>query len=142
MSIMPGMESRAPERTATSSGMPLASPNLHAHDLLHVGDAGFHLRLEFLGIGPLVGVEVGADLGGDGEAGRHGQTDAGHLGEVRALAAEERLHGAVAVGFFVAPGVDVFDALCGGFFDGRLGGGFLVDAPVFFSHWLTAMDVD
>jgi hypothetical protein len=28
VSIMPGMESRAPERTATSSGMPFASPNL------------------------------------------------------------------------------------------------------------------
>ena len=28
VSIMPGIESRAPERTATSRGMPLALPNL------------------------------------------------------------------------------------------------------------------
>ena len=28
VSIMPGMESRAPERTATSSGVPPVAPNL------------------------------------------------------------------------------------------------------------------
>ena len=49
-----------------------------------------------------------ADFGGYGESGRHGEADAGHLGEVGAFAAEEGLHGAVAVGFFVPPGVNVF----------------------------------
>ncbi len=37
----------------------------------------------------LVGVVIGADLGGDGEAGRHRQAEIGHLGEVGALAAEQ-----------------------------------------------------
>jgi hypothetical protein len=63
-----------------------------AHDALHVRDAGFHLRLKFLGIGLFVLVIVRADLGGHGEARRHGQPDARHLSEVRALAAQQRLH--------------------------------------------------
>ena len=54
-----------------------------------------------------MGVVVGADLGGDGEAGRDGQADVGHLGEVGALAAEEVLHLAVAVGLAAAEEVDV-----------------------------------
>ena len=65
---------------------------LVAHDLLHVGNAGLHLRLEFLGIGLLVGVEISADFGGDGETGRHGQANAGHFREVGTLAAEQRFH--------------------------------------------------
>jgi hypothetical protein len=55
VSIMPGIESRAPERTATSSGMPEVAPNLRAHDLLHVGDAGLHLSLQVSGIGASCG---------------------------------------------------------------------------------------
>src|SRR3712207_8551733 len=37
-------------------------------------------------------VVPGADLGGDGEARRDGQADAGHLGEVGPLAAEQVPH--------------------------------------------------
>ena len=74
--------------------------------LLERGDAGFHLAAERRRIGALVGVVVGADLGGDGEARGHRQADAAHLGEVRALAAEQRLHRPVAVGL-AAEGVDV-----------------------------------
>ena len=44
------------------------------------------------GIALVVVVERGADLGGDGEAGRHRQADRGHLGQVGALAAEQVLH--------------------------------------------------
>ena len=92
---------------------------LVAHDFLHVGDARFHLGAEDFRVGFLVVVVVGADLGGDREAGGDGESDAGHLGEVRAFAAEERLHRAVAIGFAVAPGVNVFRAfgrlLCGRF---------------------------
>ena len=51
VSIMPGIESRAPERTATSSGMPLASPNLQPMIFSMLRHAGFHLRLERGGIG-------------------------------------------------------------------------------------------
>jgi len=81
---------------------------LRAHDFFHVRDAGFHLALKFLRISFLVRVEVGANFRGDGETGRHGQTDACHFREVRTFAAEQRLHRAVAVGFIAAPGVNVF----------------------------------
>ena len=92
VSIMPGMESRAPERQESSSGL-VESPNFVAHDLLDAAggprstwsrSSGGYLR-------PCC-VEVGADLGGEGEAGRDGQADVGHLGEVGALAAEEVFH--------------------------------------------------
>ena len=92
---------------------------LGAHDLLHVGHAGFHLGLEVGRVGALVGVVVGADFGGDGESGRHRETDAGHFGEVGAFAAEQGLHGAVAVSLAVAPGVDDLGGLGG--FGGILG---------------------
>ncbi len=94
-----------------------------AHDLFHVAHAGFHLGLEGGGVGALVGVIIGADLGRDGEAGRHGKTDAGHLGEVGALAAKEGFHAAVAIGFAGAPRVNIFGGLLGGGFfgGGRLG---------------------
>ena len=103
---MPGIESRAPERTETSSGF-FDVAELLAGLLLDRGDAGLHLRLERRRIRPLVVVVVGADLGGDGEAGRHRQADAAHLGEVGALAAEQRLHAAVAVGLRLAEQIDV-----------------------------------
>src|SRR5205823_8313892 len=48
-----------------------------------------------------------ADLGRDGEPGRHGETCIGHLGEAGAFAAEEVLHGAVAVGFPVCEEVHI-----------------------------------
>jgi len=86
----------------------LGVAELVAHDFFHVGDAGLHLRLEFLGISLFVRVEIRADFGGDGETGGHGQADAGHFREIGALAAEEGLHRAIAVGLFVAPGVYVF----------------------------------
>ena len=107
VSIMPGMESRAPERTETSSGFSQVA-EAFAEDLLGVGDAGLDLRPEFLWIGLFVGVIVGADFGGDGEAGRNGQADAGHFRQVGAFAAEQGLHGAVAVRFFVAEEINVF----------------------------------
>ena len=43
VSIMPGIESRAPERTETSSGF-FRSPNFLPRLLLDGGDAGLHLR--------------------------------------------------------------------------------------------------
>ncbi|KRT63159.1 MAG: hypothetical protein XU10_C0014G0016 [Chloroflexi bacterium CSP1-4] len=56
----------------------------------------------------LAGVEVVvAGFGGDGEAGRHRQAGAGHLGQAGALAAEQVAHRRVALGLAGAPGVDV-----------------------------------
>ena len=46
----------------------------------------------------LVPVEVRADFRGDGEPGGDGQADGGHVGEVGTLAAEQELHGALALG--------------------------------------------
>ena len=77
-----------------------------AGDARDVLERVLHLRLELLRIGLLVGVESGADLGRDGEAGRHRQAEVRHLGEVRALAAEQVLHLGFAFGGAVAKGVD------------------------------------
>ena len=60
------------------------------------------LRVDFLRQRFAVRVEPGADFRSDREPGRHRQADARHLREVRALAAEQRLHLAVAVSLAVA----------------------------------------
>jgi hypothetical protein len=101
VSIMPGIESRDPERTAKTSGIGEAA-EAFAENLFNARDGVVDLRVDFLRQGFAVLVEPGADLRGDGEAGRHRQPDAGHFREVRALAAEERLHLAVAVAAAVA----------------------------------------
>jgi hypothetical protein len=54
-------------------------------------------------------VEISAYFRGDGETGRHRQTDASHLVEIRAFAAEQWFHRTIAVGFFVAPGINVLN---------------------------------
>ncbi len=66
-----------------------------AHGLLEarevLADLVFHLDRR------VAALEIGAArLGGDDEAGRHREADIGHLGEVRALAAEKVLHVSVA----------------------------------------------
>ncbi len=53
------------------------------------------------------GEVVVAGFGGDGEAGRRGQTGVGHFGKPGTLPAEQVLHGAVAFGLAAAPSVDV-----------------------------------
>ena len=71
-----------------------------------LGDRCVDLRRKIRRIGLAVGVEVGADFGGDGEARRHGQAERGHLVQVRALAAEQVLHLRPAFGALGAEGVD------------------------------------
>ncbi len=78
------------------------------------------LRLQFLRIGFVVRVEIGADRGRNGEAGRHRQAEIGHLGEVGALAAEQIAHVGAAFGLAVAERVDPFAGL--GRFRRRPGG--------------------
>ena len=90
MSIIPGIENGAPERTETSSGSS-ASPSClpiffssvarARRDLVH--EAGRQLVAQ-----RHVGV---ARLGRDREAGRYRQAEVRHLGEVGALAAEQVL---------------------------------------------------
>src|SRR3546814_7018476 len=52
-------------------------------------DAGGHFRAHAVGEGLALVVIARAQLGGDGEAGRHRQADPRHLREIRALAAEQ-----------------------------------------------------
>ena len=94
---MPGIEARAPERTETSSGF-AASPKVAAGQPRDLGERRVDLAVERRRIALAVGVVVGADLGRDGEAGRHRQAEVGHLGEVGALAAEEVAHVGAALG--------------------------------------------
>ncbi len=69
-------------------------------------ERGVDLVLQVLRIGLAVGVVVGADLGGDGETGRHRQAEIGHLSESRALAAEQVAHIGAPFGLAVAETID------------------------------------
>src|SRR6202030_3491400 len=53
-------------------------------------------------------IEVCANLGGDRKSRWYGQSKIAHLGEVRALAAEQILHAGFAIGLAVAEGVHPF----------------------------------
>ena len=61
-------------------------------DAADLRERSFDLRLQILRIGFAVLVEIRADLGGDGEAGRHRQAEMRHLGEAGALAAKQIAH--------------------------------------------------
>ena len=63
-----------------------------ACDRLDVLQPGRDLGLELARIAAAIGVKMGADFGRDREPGRHGQADIRHLGEVRALSAEQLAH--------------------------------------------------
>ena len=101
VSIMPGIEARPPERTDTSSGF-LASPNALPVELADMVQRLFDLRLQFLRIGFVVRVKIGADRGRNGEARRHRQAEIGHLGEIGALAAQQIAQARFAFGLAVA----------------------------------------
>ena len=75
----------------TSSGR-LAIAEAGVRQLADARESGFDGRLEIGRIGLAVLVIMGADLGGDGEARRHRQAEIAHLGEIGALAAQERAH--------------------------------------------------
>ncbi len=88
---MPGIDTRAPERTETrsgSAGSPKRRPNscstsaraARASFLTRAAQPTPHL------------LELGTGLGGDGEARRHRYAEAGHLCETRALASEKLAH--------------------------------------------------
>ena len=102
---MPGIEARAPERTESRSGL-AGSPNACPVWRPTSATAASTCAYEIGRVGLVVGVEKGADLGGDGEPGGHGQAERGHLVQVRALAAEQVLHFAAALGAFGAEGID------------------------------------
>ena len=68
----------------------------------------FDLRLQLLRIGFVVRVEISADRGRNGEAGRHRQAQIGHLGEIGALAAQQIAQARFALGLAVAKGEHPF----------------------------------
>jgi len=68
-------------------GMADALAEAGADGLLEVAKRDPDLALQLLGIALPIVVEMGADLGRDGEARGHRQADARHLSEIRALAA-------------------------------------------------------
>ncbi len=104
---MPGIEARAPERTDTSSGL-VPSPKVLPASLADIGKRLIDLTRQFLRIGLAVGVEMGADFGGDGEARRDRQAEIGHFGKVCTLAAEQVLHVRLAFGLAAAEAVNPF----------------------------------
>ena len=104
---MPGIEARAPERTETSSGR-LDVAEVGADRVADEAHGLVDLRLEAVGQLAALRVVGVADLGGDGEAGRHGQAEARHLGEIGALAAEQLRHVGTAVDIAGGEGVDPF----------------------------------
>ena len=75
-------------------------------DRLDMSERRVDLGGEFVGVFAPVGVERRANLRGDGEAGRHGQAQIGHFGEVRAFAAEQIAHLRLAFGLAVAERVN------------------------------------
>ena len=107
VSIMPGMESRAPERTEIKSGF-FGPPNSLPSDFSILARAVIDLLGELRRIGAFVFVVIGADFGRDRESGRNRKADAGHLGETGAFAAQQGAHRASPVGSSVTEVVNVF----------------------------------
>ena len=84
---MPGMETGAPERTERRSGFS-GIAQFCACRIFDAGKAAPDFGFELARIGLAVGVVVGADVGGDRETRRHGETKAAHLREIGTFAAE------------------------------------------------------
>ena len=108
------------EHRVHHAGHRLRGAGAHAHQQRIAGVAQLlaHHRLQPVevlgdlfpepgGVVALVLVERGAHLGGDGEPGRHRDSQVGHLGQVGALAAEQLLHLCLAFGAAAAEEVDV-----------------------------------
>ena len=91
MSIIPGMEMRAPERMERRRGF-LGSPNLHPHGLFQLAHGRLYLLFQAGRIFFLVGVVDVADFGGDGESGGNGNLQAGHFRQIAALATQKVAH--------------------------------------------------
>ena len=96
VSIMPGIENFAPDRTLTSNGS-AGSPSVRPIASSMAARWLVTSRVEAVGRAAVPQV-VPAGIGGDGEAGRHGQAEIRHLGEVRPLAAEKVLEVLVTLG--------------------------------------------
>ena len=67
--------------------------------MLDLGDGLVDLPFQGWWVGALVLVEVGADLGTDGEASGNWEANSGHFGEVGTFTTKEGLHLAVTIRF-------------------------------------------
>ncbi len=85
---------------------PVRIAEAHLHLPLDTGQGRGRFVPQAVGVGVPPRVEVRADLGRDGEAGRHRHAKARHLGQVRPLAPEQILHRGVAIGAPAAKYVD------------------------------------
>ena len=81
-----------------------------ADGLLDPRQGALHLGVEIIRVFAAIVVEGRAEVGGDGETGRHRQADPGHLRQVRPLAAEQVAHFGAAL---VMAGSEVVDPLVG-----------------------------
>ncbi len=108
MSIIPGILRAGADgdQKRAAGTIDIAEPL--ARYVLDMSHACLHFGTEFIGEALAGLVVVGADLGGDGEARRHQQPERRHLGQVRALAAQEIAHPGVAVGAAAAEAVNPF----------------------------------
>ena len=88
MSIIPGIETAAPDRTETSSGS-LSSPNRLPVRLLEDRDVLVDLGVEPVGDLLARCLVRPARVGRDREPARHREPQRGHLGEPDALPAEQ-----------------------------------------------------
>ena len=68
---------------------------LLAGDVFQLADVLHDLGLDLIVDGAVIGIVLGAGLGGDGKTAGHRHTQAGHLSQVGALAAQELAHFAV-----------------------------------------------
>ena len=105
VSIIPGIEERAPERTETSSGFVGSPKRLSASCSSCASADSTSARMPS---SDRAAREVGADRRLDREARRHRDAERGHLREARALAAERFLAEAGAFGHAVSEREDAF----------------------------------
>src|SRR6266478_702131 len=94
--------SRAHRNEQRIVGIAEFAPNLR----LDRAERRFYVAFKSGRIGLGVLIEIGADLGGNGEPGRHRQAEIGHLRQIGALAPEQVFHFRPPVGFALAEAID------------------------------------
>jgi hypothetical protein len=110
VSIMPGMDTSRPDRTATSSGL-FGSPNFLPVAFSTLGDIGPDFVHQPLGSFLAEVVVFAAGFGGDGEAGRHRQRHQVMSARLAPLPPSRSFMMRAAFGFAVAEEVDALDTV-------------------------------
>jgi hypothetical protein len=104
---MPGIETRAPERTDSSSGLS-GSPKTASCDLANLDQRFGYSAFETIGHVAAIVIVPDTGLRSDGQARRHRQAEMAHLGQVCALSAQEISIRSRAFRLPVAKSVDPF----------------------------------